>query len=227
MAKQLEMKGCAGHGGKRKGAGRPNRSGLASHGTRKRVNFKVPLHINTKLRAELPNIRRKEVLKILQACCLRAQKFGLRVIHYSMQSNHLHFICEAQDNVALGRGMQSLAGAFAKALKKAMLRWKGCRHVKGAVFVERYHLTAIGSPTQMKRTLRYVLLNSTKHSGGDEYVDPYSSACTFSNWKKLVGSRMDPLLYEGICQLTGVSPEKIGLCEPKSWLASAGWMKAA
>jgi REP element-mobilizing transposase RayT len=227
MPKQLEMTGCAGHGGKRKGAGRPNKTGLAGHGARDRVNFKVPLHINTKLRTEFPNIRRKEVLKILQACCQRAQRLGLRVIHYSIQSNHLHLICEAQDNAALGRGMQALASSFAKALKKAMLNWKGCRPVKGAVFIERYHLTTIGSPTQMKRTLRYVLLNRTKHSGGDEFVDQYSSACTFSNWKKLIGPRMDPLLYAGICELTGVEPESLGLCEPKSWLASVGWTKAA
>jgi REP element-mobilizing transposase RayT len=229
MAKQLEMQGCAGHGGKRKGAGRPNLSGLVSHMKREPVNWKLPLHINTKIRAHYPSMRRKDVVKIFEGCCARTKKFGLHVIHFTIQSNHIHLICEAKNNEALGRGMQALLSSFAKALKKQMLRWKGARRpAKGSLFNGRYHLRAIHSPTQMKRTLRYVLLNDQKHTRtGYQYIDLFSSAPIFPHWHQLLGKSMDRKLLWDLDMLAPLKPEDLGLSPPQSWLAREGWMRAA
>jgi REP element-mobilizing transposase RayT len=228
MPKQLEMKGCAGHGGKRRGAGRPNKTGLSAHTERERINEKAPLHINTKIRAEFPSIRRKEVLKILQGCCARAKAFGLHVIHYSLQSNHIHLIVEARNNAVLGKGMQSLKVSFAKAIKKQMKNWKDRgRVIKGPLFLERYHLTPIKSPTQMKRTLRYVLLNHQKHSPKHDQVDRFSSARVFFNWDRLLGKNPRVQLWDGMIEEEELVPADLGLSPPRSWLAREGWMRAA
>jgi hypothetical protein len=61
-------------------------------------------------------------------------------------------IVEAKDNQALTTGMRSLFTSLAKRLKR------------GKIFNGRYHLRAITTPTQMKNTLRYVLLNAAQHA---------------------------------------------------------------
>ncbi|MBX3022746.1 MAG: hypothetical protein KF799_13820, partial [Bdellovibrionales bacterium] len=72
--KQLEMTGCTGWGGKRSGAGRPNRTGTVSHGRRETVNFKLPLNLTLRLRKGIPTIRRRGVLKLFQCCCGRTKR---------------------------------------------------------------------------------------------------------------------------------------------------------
>ena len=54
------------------------------------------------------------------------------VIEYSIQSNHLHFVAEAQDEIALARGMKGLLVRVAEALNRAWER-------TGRVVGDRYH----------------------------------------------------------------------------------------
>jgi REP element-mobilizing transposase RayT len=82
---------------------------------------------------------------------------GLRVVHYSIQGNHLHLIVEAQNALALSRGMQRLATRMAKQLNAL-----AGRH--GGVFVDRYHARALTSPREVRHAIRYVLCNYRHHS---------------------------------------------------------------
>jgi hypothetical protein len=59
-------------------------------------------------------------------------RFGFRIVHFSVQGNHLHLVVEADDERALARGMQGLGVRIAKALNRLMAR-------KGAVFADHYH----------------------------------------------------------------------------------------
>jgi REP element-mobilizing transposase RayT len=68
-------------------------------------------------------------------------RYGLRLIHFSVQSNHLHFLVEAEDARSLSRGMQGLNVRMARALNRSMQR-------RGRVFSDRYHAVILQSPTQ-------------------------------------------------------------------------------
>ena len=75
MAKQLELKKVKGWGGKRKGAGRPNRTGLVSHGKREKVDFKKPIHITMQLKKGASKLRTKEWMKEFSLAAKRAKDF--------------------------------------------------------------------------------------------------------------------------------------------------------
>ncbi len=47
-----------------------------------------------------------------------AQRPGFRVVHYSIQDDHAHFLVEAQGKVCLANGMKSLAARFARCVKR-------------------------------------------------------------------------------------------------------------
>ncbi len=85
-----------------------------------------------------------------------------------VQGNHLHLIIEADDSVALSRGVQGLCIRIAKALNNMMKS-------AGRVFDDHYHSRILRSPTELVRAIRYVLGNHTHHFG-EKGVDPYSSA---------------------------------------------------
>jgi hypothetical protein len=107
---------------------------------------------------------------------------GFRVIHISIQRNHIHLIVEAADREALRRGMQSFAIRSARAIN----RERGC---KGKVYACRYHSTPIMTPRQARNCLAYVLNNWRRHRldltnrGIHPFpFDPYSSAWSFDGW---------------------------------------------
>lgn len=46
------------------------------------------------------------------------EKFGFRLVHYSVQNDHLHLVVEGKDRRALSRGMQGLLTRVAKGLNR-------------------------------------------------------------------------------------------------------------
>ncbi len=100
------------------------------------------------------------------------ERFGVRIIHYSIQGNHLHLIVEAQDQAALSRALQGLATRLARRLNKLSGR-------RGPVFADRYHSHPLKTPREAKHAVRYVLTNYRHHAL--EYLpagwtDPLASA---------------------------------------------------
>jgi hypothetical protein len=91
MKKQLEINLFTGkHGGRRPGAGRRRiHSKGVSHLKREAVTKRTPQHINFKFNC---SIRNKDSLKLLKRSIKNAQKMGLKIIHFSLQSNHIHLI---------------------------------------------------------------------------------------------------------------------------------------
>lgn len=154
MAKkrQLELNIYKGkRGGRRPGAGRKRiHSRGVAHREREHVNHRLPMHINFKYRL---SIRNKECLKILKRAILNARGWGLRIIHFSLQSNHVHLIVEADNNEILTRGMRSLTVTMAK------------RIAKGRIQLERYHLHVLRSLRETRNAVFYVLQNEQRHTG--------------------------------------------------------------
>ena len=91
--------------------------------------------------------------------CIRAgkERFGCRLLHYSIQDTHVHLLCEADDREALSLGIQGLKIRIAKRLNKEWGR-------KGRVWSDRYHLTVAKTLKQVSKLLRYVLENYRKHN---------------------------------------------------------------
>src|SRR5947209_6758916 len=92
---QLSFIKVNGWGGKRNGAGRRNLSGQVNHMKRPKIDIKTPLHITLRLKKESPSIRKKSLFKEFKIGLKKARALGLYVIHFSIQSNHIHLFCEA------------------------------------------------------------------------------------------------------------------------------------
>ncbi|HWU43215.1 MAG TPA: transposase, partial [Bdellovibrio sp.] len=122
--KQIEFKKINGWGGKRKGAGRKNRTKTVNHMARERVDFKKPLMITMKLKDGLRGLRNRKMLEKFQECGRETKKYGLRVIHFSLLTNHIHVVIEAKDNQSLSKGMKSLGGRMGRAIR-SMIGGKG------------------------------------------------------------------------------------------------------
>ncbi|MCY2960754.1 MAG: hypothetical protein NTY35_11360 [Planctomycetota bacterium] len=199
----LEQLALFRRGGRRDGAGRKpaGKRALVAHSRRARVTRHTPVFVTTKLVEGLPNLRRERTLALLRdSLAAGADRFGFRLVEYSVQSNHLHFVVEAQDERALGRGMKGLLVRLAKALNQAWDR-------NGRVIRDRYHARVLTTPREVRQVLVYALQNARKHGARILGIDAYSSGPWFEGWADR-SPRADRVLPR-----------------PTSWLLSFGWTK--
>lgn len=174
--KQLKLNLYKGsRGGRRPGSGRKRiHSKGAAHRVREKVVTRTPLHINFKFRTQ---VRNKLCLRLLKRAILNSRSHGLRIIHFSLQHNHVHLIVEAQSNEVLTTGMRSLTVTFAKGIKM------------GKVQIERYHLHVLKSLKEVRNAVLYVLFNKQKHEKGTyTKIDEYSSLLLLRNANELIRS---------------------------------------
>ncbi len=205
--KQLEFKKVNGWGGKRKKAGRKNRTSTVNHMKREKIEAKFPIHITIKLKKGVVSLRGPKMVAAFKSSLQKAKKRGLKVIHFAVESNHAHLFAESGDNRDLRSGMASFGSSFGKSVR----RLSGG---KGSVFNGRYHLQVLKSPRQTKNAMAYVLLNHSKHQGAKPYADDKSSAPFFGDWRALLGERY---------RVDQPRPRPEFLAEPSSWLARDGW----
>lgn len=174
MRKQLELNLNKGSwGGRRSGSGRKRKhSKGVAHRTREKVTHRTPVHINFKFKTY---IRNKSCLKLLKRAIVNARSHGLRIIHFSLQTNHIHLIIESDNNAILAKGMRSLTITFAKGLNK------------GKIQIERYHLHVLKTIRETKNAVHYVLFNKQKHEKGTySKIDEYSSLLSMNNSLKII-----------------------------------------
>ena len=172
--KQLKLNLYQGSwGGRRPGSGRKRlHSKGVAHRTREKVNHRLPLHINFKFKTHIKN---KFCLKLLKRAIMNARSHGLKVIHFSLQSNHIHLLIESESNEILTRGMRSLTVTFAKGLSR------------GRVQLERYHLHVLKSVKEARNAALYVLFNQQKHEKGTySKVDGYSSLLSIARAREVI-----------------------------------------
>ena len=151
-------------GGKRKGAGRPRtrpHPGLIGPGVPhlRRLDFQSrhPVHVTLRLQPGVGNLRtHRRATLILDTLREVRERFGVRIIHYSIQGNHLHLIVEARSAAALSRCMQGLCTRLARRLNAL-----NGRH--GGVFADRYHARALATPREVRNAIRHVLQNYRHH----------------------------------------------------------------
>src|SRR3982751_6359527 len=122
--KQIEMR-LPTWGGKRKGAGRkPAKAKAAvSHLARPRFSRSQPVHVTLRTLPGVGFLRAWSLFQAITRALREArERFGLRVVHFSVQGNHLHLLVEAEGAESLSRGIQGLAIRIAKALNRACSR---------------------------------------------------------------------------------------------------------
>ncbi|HEY5675172.1 MAG TPA: transposase, partial [Myxococcales bacterium] len=152
-------------GGKRKGAGRRRtrpHPGLIGPGVPhlKRPDFasRHPVHVTMRLQPGVGHLRSYQRATVVEDALRAArERFGVRIIHDSIQGNHLHLIVEAEGPEALSRALQGLATRLARRLNKLSGR-------RGAVFADRYHSHPLKTPREAKHAVRYVLTNHHHHT---------------------------------------------------------------
>ena len=167
-------------GGARKGAGRKRSSprSRVPHAARPVHDARAPLHVTLRLRKGLPSLRRNVIrAQVLGALGDGRERFGFRLNQFSLQSNHLHLIVEAQDRRALSRGMKGIAVRIARTLNQVWER-------RGSVFSDRFHARALRTPREVRSALVYVLQNARHHGLRLMGVDPYSSGPWFDGWRQ-------------------------------------------
>jgi len=191
-------------GGCRPGAGRkpgPGRRGVA-HRRRAAHDPRCPVHVTLRARAGLPSLRGERVFGVLLTALAAASRAGFRVLHFSVQTDHVHLLVEGDGHPALTRGLQGLAIRLAKSVNCAL-------GLHGGVWSDRYHARLLATPREVRNALVYVLMNVRKHAPGVRGLDPRSSAGWFTGWRVPVATA------------PGAGP----VARARTWLARVGWRR--
>ena len=210
----LDLRPAPTWGGARKGAGRKKTSRDVAHIARPEISKRHPLHVVLRTRKDVPRLRRGPTYRAIERALRHTlAEHAFRVVHTSIQHNHLHFLVEANDKRALSHGMRSLTICAALAINRVLGR-------RGEVFAYRYNAKPITNPRQMRNALSYVLNNWRRHhehlrsqAAGRSRLDPYSTAIHFRGWRE------PPQL--------AVRSDYVPLpsAEPQTWLLRVGWQR--
>jgi REP element-mobilizing transposase RayT len=209
---QLELD-CMRHGGRRLGAGRkPGPNPRIRHRSRERFGRLLPAHVTIKVRSDVPSLRAVRLVRELERSFARSCERGeFRLVHYSLQGNHAHFVVEAEGRDALARGMKALGSRLARAVNRVFQR-------NGPVLADRYHMRLLRTPREVRNAIAYVLLNARKHAARAGRtlsracrIDPASSGPWFDGWRE---SAEPP-------------PGRKPIARPRSWLLAVGWKRAS
>ena len=205
LPKQLSLPAPRTWGGRRIGAGRkpahprPN----VSHAPRPAHDPRHPVHVTLRAARGLKSLRSEPAFQALSLAFAAASREGFRVVHFSVQTDHVHLIVEADAGDGLRAGINGLSGRMARALNRI---W----HRSGAVWSDRYHSRALATPREVRNGLVYVLLNFRKHLRAAPGIDPRSSGAWFDGWSH------NPTPPTKPCP---VAPAR-------TWLATSGWRRA-
>jgi REP element-mobilizing transposase RayT len=210
---QLELALPKTWGGRRAGAGRklaPGRRRSTPHRARPEHKRAHPVHLTMRARAGLRSLRQGPVFAAVAGAIVAARRESFRVVHFSVQRDHLHLIIEASDKRSLSSGVSGLAIRIARAVNRALGR-------EGRLWGDRYHTHALRSPREVRNGLVYVLMNFRKHqdaSASSPSIDPCSSAPWFDGFRTSDGQTRAPA--------SKVPPP---VSPARTWLASRGWRK--
>ncbi|TMA36218.1 MAG: hypothetical protein E6J79_13580, partial [Deltaproteobacteria bacterium] len=112
-------------GGRRVGAGRkpiPGRRPGVPHVSRPAHVAAQPVHVTLCARSAIRCLRSGQVFPAVRRALAAASHRGFRILHFSVQDDHVHLIVEADDTRALRRGLRGLTIRVARAVNRALGR---------------------------------------------------------------------------------------------------------
>jgi REP element-mobilizing transposase RayT len=138
-----------------------------------------------------------------------------RIVHVSIQGNHVHLIVEADDATSLSRGMRAFEISATRGINAAMSKRTGRRR-RGQVFADRYHAEQLTSPRQCRNALSYVLNNWRKHGEDTGRTGaPFDRFATGWHWDGWT-EPPPPIRLTPATMLVPVS-------YPTTWMLRKGW----
>jgi REP element-mobilizing transposase RayT len=232
VGEQLALAFPATWGGARAGAGRKRAErGNVPHRARPRHRWAEPVHVT--LRARIAPLRSQHVFPTVRLALLRAARRdpdAFRLLHYSVQRDHVHLLVEARDERALSSGMRSIAIRVARYVNDLLRR-------RGALWADRWHGRALKTPREVRAVLVYVLANFRKHSRVRcrTGIDPYSSGEWFDGWRHWAPGEGRAPPWAELARWAdwdrGAAGNGAGeasarvVATPRTWLARVGWRR--
>jgi REP element-mobilizing transposase RayT len=207
---------------------------MARHAKRPQLNGRFPVHVTLRVHEDTTNLRKRDMYNALREATIALARRELhenetgafRIVHISIQHDHVHLIVEADNANALSRGMRAFQISAAKHINRAFSERAGlARRRRGSVFPDRYHAEIIKTPRQARHTLSYVLISNWRKHREDRKdrargwnVDPFSTGVLFPDWKE----RLDePFMWRW-----RETYDPLLVYRPRTWLLRKGWMKA-
>jgi REP element-mobilizing transposase RayT len=164
-----------------------------------------PVHVTLRAKPGAGRLRVRPVFEALRDAIGAASGAAFRVVHFSVQHDHVHLLIEASNKQELTRGMRGLTIRTARAVNRAAFR---C----GRVWAERYHARPLASPRQVRNVLVYILRNGRKHESAEVGAfDPCSSAPWFDGFRD-----RGPIDPPGVAR---------PVARARTWLAGVGWRR--
>jgi len=208
---ELELIAPPRWGGARPGAGRkqgPSRRD--SHRRRAPLASRHPCHVTWKVQKDVPSLRTAKLVAGLERSWREVrQRERFCLVHYSIQSDHIHMIVEAGSTRDLACGLKAIAARFARGVNRVFRR-------AGRVLADRCHVHVLRTPGEVRNAIAYVLLNVRRHLAkrggalsGIARMDPASSGRWFSGWRKSAALSHDPPV----------------VAAPRTWLLGVGWRR--
>lgn len=108
------------------------------------------MHVTLRVVSGLPSLRGDVLSAAVQRAFRAASGISFRLFHYSIQSDHLHLLMEADAPTRLTRGVQGLAIRVARAINRVLQR-------RGRVWDARYHAHVLRTPREVRNAFVYVL----------------------------------------------------------------------
>jgi hypothetical protein len=206
-------------GGRRRGAGRKSASarGAVPHTRRPLHRAREPVHVT--LRSRFKPLRSQFVFPTVRRAIVDANRRGhgcFRIVHYSVQADHLHLIVEAAHREALHGGVRGLSVSLARRINRLVFR-------RGALFADRWHGRSLATPRAVRTALVYVLANFKKH--GERIagpLDPYSTAPYFNGFREYAGK--SPLERDAAVVPKALRAQGPPMAPAQSWLLRIGWL---
>jgi REP element-mobilizing transposase RayT len=203
---QRELAFPHGWGGKRKGAGRPGRRSTASHRKRPAHHRWQPVHVTLRAKRPLPSLRRQAIFAAIRCTFPRTARSWFRLVHFSVQGDHVHLLVEADDRQSLARGIAGMAIRMARAVNRVL-------HRRGSIWACRFHARALTTPREVRSAIVYVIFNLRKHMPEARGWDVCSSAPWLDGWETPpTGPPSD-------------RSESPPVRDPETWLARTGWKR--
>jgi REP element-mobilizing transposase RayT len=209
----LDLRGSPRWGGRRCGAGRkPGAMRRDPHRRRAPLAARHPCHVTLRVRRDVPSLRKRSLVReVERSLRIGAEHGRFRLVHYSIQTDHVHLIVEAASARDLGRAMKSLGSRLARAVNRVFGR-------SGPVLADRFHAHVLKTPREVRNAIAYVLCNARRHAAKlmrlpsePAAVDPASSGRWFDGWRGRATA------------FGAVDPPAVA--RPRTWLLAVGWRR--